>query len=157
SYMEDQANFLSRNHSTHDFLNMKKRTSLKVVPLPQDEENLPSSVVEVVERFVVQRCERLDPLDVEEIRAWTNKQVQKLLKNVAVKIWYKRKKGTPVEVNRLQYVAACKTLGIAESPIGQPVDVDGARVAKKALIRFLHPDTNGGDANKVDGYQQVLS
>ncbi len=157
SYMGDPTDFLLRNPSSHDYLNMKKRTTtLKTIPRSKDEQPLTPSLAEAIAQAVAQRCEDLDPLDVEELKTWTAKQVQKLLKNLTVKIWYKRQKGKPVEVNRLQYVAACKVLGVAESAVGQPVDVDGARVAKKALVRFLHPDTNGGSKTDTDNYQQVL-
>jgi hypothetical protein len=122
---------------------------------PEGSDEAPS-LVSAIEQVVVQRTEGIDSLDVEEIRVWMSKEVRRLLGRLSTKIWYKRQKGRPIEVNRMQYVAACKVLGVAESVVGQPVDVDGARIAKRALVKFLHPDANGGDGSKIDRYQQVI-
>jgi len=118
--------------------------------------NATPALAAVLEQVVVQRCEGIDSLDVEEVRTWMSKEIERLLARLSSKIWYKRQKGSPVEINRLQYVKACKVLGIAESLVGQPVDVEGAKIAKRALVKFLHPDTIGGDSSKTDRYQQVI-
>jgi hypothetical protein len=118
---------------------------------------MPASLDAIIEQIALQKADGVDALGVEEIKVWTKKEVKRLLGRLSMKIWYIRQKGKPVEVNRLQYVAACKVLGIAESDVGMPIDLDGAKLAKKALIRFLHPDANGGDVSKVDRYQQVIT
>lgn len=123
---------------------------------PPEEECMPAAIGKIVRQVVARKTEGLDPLDVEEIEAWASDQVRRLINHLNVKIWKKRQKGKPIEVNRLQYVAACEVLGIAESAVGQPVDVEGAKTAKKVLLRTLHPDANGGDASKVERYQQVV-
>jgi hypothetical protein len=133
---------------------MRKPTAPAEAPV--EEATLPHSLGKIVKQIVAQKTQGIDPLDVEELEVWAAEHVRRLLNHLNVKIWHKRQRAKPIEVNRTQYVAACKILGIAESPIGKPIELDEARIAKRVLLPKMHPDTNGGDTSKVNNFNLVL-
>jgi hypothetical protein len=99
----------------------------------------------------------MEPLDDEEIQAWLEGAVRYVVSTLSVKLSYKQRKKVPIEVNRVQYVAACKVLSIQPSEIGKPIDIESAKTSKRALVRQLHPDATGGNAEKAQLYQDVVT
>ncbi len=96
----------------------------------------------------------IDPLVLEEANEWFEKELQRLIGNFTTKI-RRNKKSEVVEVNRMQYASACKTLGIVPTEIGEEIDVEVAKAAKRSLVRRYHPDT-GGEGHSEDKYKSVI-
>jgi hypothetical protein len=96
--------------------------------------------------------EEMSPLVLEEASAWFEKELQRVVDGFTTRI-RKNKKKQVVEVNRMQYANACKVLGIVPTDVGEEIDVEVAKAAKKSLARRYHPDGGGESTEK---YQQII-
>jgi hypothetical protein len=94
----------------------------------------------------------IDPLALEEANGWFEKEIHRVIDGFTTRI-RKNKKKEIVEINRMQYANACKVLGIVPTEVGEEIDVEVAKAAKKSLARRYHPDAGGESTEK---YQQVI-
>lgn len=96
----------------------------------------------------------IDALSLEEANEWFEKELTRVIDGFTNRIRKRKRNDTP-EVNRVQYVNACKVLGIVPSEIGDEIDIEVAKAAKKSLVRRYHPDTTTEPEDK-EKYQLVI-
>lgn len=88
----------------------------------------------------------IEPAMLEEYTGWFEGELSNLRKAFVMKLKSRSTK-VRVEFNRVQYIAACRKLHIDPAKVGQTINVETAKSAKKKLLRAYHPDANGGDTS----------
>ena len=86
-----------------------------------------------------------DPLLLEEISTWFRIEFDGLVRSLSHRLGRISQEKAHAEVNRIQYVAACRILHVDPVGVGKPIDIAIAKAAKKKLMRAYHPDLNDGD------------
>jgi hypothetical protein len=116
-----------------------------------------ATIRSAIAQISIKKADReIEPLVLEEANVWFMKELERVIDGFSTRL-RKNKRKEVVEVNRMQYANACKTLGIVPSSVGEEIDIDVAKAAKKSLARKFHPDAGGESTDKsTEKYQQVI-